>query len=127
MSIEQAFMWTEDGLPGWRVIDRGESAIVFPDGDRAVGPAEAIKLARHHGQETATILTRTAAELQAATGGADKASAELIGEARVRLASGEGPSAEVERLVESAADALEDETLKRGVEMLADAVRTARA
>jgi hypothetical protein len=126
MSIEQAFMWTEDGLPGWRVIDRGESAIVFPDGDRAVGPAEAIRLALHHGQETATILTRTAAELQAAVG-ADSGSAEMLGEARVRIASGEGPSDEVERLVQSAAAALDDERLRQGVEMLADAVRTARA
>jgi hypothetical protein len=124
MSIEQAFTWTDDGLPGWRVIDRGESAIVFPDGDRAVGPAEAIQLARHHGQETATILTRTAAELQAALSDVPDA-AEQLGEARIRLASGEGPSDKVAELVHSAVEQVDDETLKRGVEMLADAVRAA--
>jgi hypothetical protein len=124
MSIEQAFIWTDDGLPGWRVIDRGESAIVFPEGDRAVGPVEAIQLARRHGQETATILTRTAAELQAALDGSG--AAEQLGEARIRLAAGEGPSEVVEGLIGSAAEQVDDETLKRGVEMLGDAVRTAR-
>jgi len=125
VSIEQAFTWTDDGLPGWRVIDRGESAIVFPDGDRAVGPVEAIQLARHHGDPTAPLLTRTASELQEAVA-AGSAAADLLAEARDRLAAGEGPTEEIERLIRAAGDQVGDDTLKRGVGMLADAVRTAR-
>jgi hypothetical protein len=125
MSIEQAVTWTDDGLPGWRVIDRGESAIVFPDGERPVGPVEAVQLARHHGQPAEPLLVRTASELQGAVP-AGSAAADLLADAHEKLAAGEGPTEEIERLVASASDQVGDETLRRGVGMLADAIGTAR-